>query len=301
MSPLHRSIDLDLDSRWFAKKPPKFPYPALRKVGSILSATYSWECDEVIQPIPGTEWTFIGAVQWEDDPRTVTKIRVRWNSSNISMTVKGDYKHVSVTAQGEQAGDEGAQRKLNANELQLATEWYGKHVFAFCEENLGFVVGDGECWTLAQQALQEAGRRAIAEGHDPPMVSMGRVHGQCILEWKADSKTDVRQVLAFARPAAGDIMEMDGAKFRKHRTVMGILNEMTNVRMGKHTAIVDCVRANGSKIAVIEQNTKMESRVTRGEYELADMVAGKIKIYRPIGQSTYSPLTVNLAKMCESW
>lgn len=193
------------------------------------------------------------------------------------------------------------QQELTANELALATEWYGRPVFEFCEQHLGFLVGDGECWTLAQKALVDAGRKAISQGYDPPMVSMGRVHGQCIFEWDADSRIDVIGLLDKAKPAMGDIMEMDGVRFRTERMLMGMLKEMTSVHMGKHTAVVESIQGLGSKVVVIEQNANVKRRVTPGQYELSEMVSGKVRIYRPVGQSMHSPLVVDLGAICRDY
>jgi hypothetical protein len=70
--------------------------------------------------------------------------------------------------------------------------------------------------------------------------------------------------------------------------------------MGMHTAVVEGVVGDGRRLAVIEQNTKVENRVARGEYDLGEMVSGKVRIYRPIGGNSYCPV-VDLRKMCEEW
>ena len=301
MTAFHRAIDLDLKYRWFANKPVLFPYPALRNAGPILSANHTWECLETLESITGApdeEWTVIAAVQWEDQPLFVTKIRVTWRASNVDGTAEGEYKHVPVASGTELRMTKKERQELTAVELALASEWYGRHVFDFAVRHVGCVVGDGECWTLARQALVEAGKKAIQEGHDPPMVSVGRVHGQCIFEWTAGSRVDIIALLDKAKPAKGDIMEMEGVRFRKGRMLLGMLKEMTTVNMGKHTAIVDSVQGFGSNIKVVEQNVNAEGRVVRGEYELSQMLAGKIKIYRPIGQSMHSPKDVDLGALC---
>ena len=304
MSSFQRNIDLDLKSRWFTKEPVLFPYPALRQAGPILSSNHAWECLETIDPVtgaPGEEWTVIGAIQWEDQPHSITKIRVTWQSNNIDGTVKGEYKHVPI-ASGKQRRMSGEQHDiLTASQRKLASEWYGRHVFDFVARHVGSVVGDGECWTLARQALVEAGKKAVAEGHEPPMVSLGRVHGECVLEWAAESQIDVVASLKLAKVAKGDILEMNGARFYKEKMLFGMLKETTTVNMGNHTAVVESVE--GSKIKVVEQNANVQGRVTRGEYELSEMLSGKITIYRPVGQSMGSPpgASVDLGALCQDY
>lgn len=304
-----RHIALDLNSHWFATKPPKFPYPALRDAGPILSAYYTWEYIETLAPTHGTYWTLIGAVQWEDDDNFVTKIRVRWNSADIDGTMRGEYKHircgnlpVRTPTQTQTQGGGDAGRPRSADELSLAAEWYGRHVAQFCEREIGFAVGDGECWSLAAGALAYARNQALKEGHDPPMLITGRVHGQCILDWTTGSGVDAKDAMAQAGVCPGDILEMADAHFRSEKVVLGLVKQMTNVRMRRHTAVIlGTVGDTGrTKLSVGEQNTKVASRVIRGEYEFGDMVAGTVKIYRPIGESNVSP-QVNLKKMCEEW
>ena len=278
------TVDLELHTRWFLQKPPGFPFPSLRAHGD-LNADYSWEYMESINPPGSRDYTFIGAVQWFSD-MSITKVRVRWNSANVSGTVRGEQKRI----QG--AGSE----QLGETELRLASSWYGRHVVDWCRARIGTTVGDGECWALADKALEGAGVQAVLEGHEPPMRSVSRVHGQSILHWTCESGVPVEGLLEITSVAPGDILEMSNAHFKtvKMNSAFNLRSEQ-NVGLAVHTAII--AKVEGEKMHVIEQNTQMEKTVVENVYDLHDMVEGTVKIYRPIGQS-YWP---QIRGTCRKW
>lgn len=48
---------------------------------------------------------------------------------------------------------------LDEDQLRETGEIYGPRVVEFCEQHEGDLVGNGECWTLAAEALKAAGAR----------------------------------------------------------------------------------------------------------------------------------------------
>jgi hypothetical protein len=58
-----------------------------------------------------------------------------------------------------------------------------------------------------------------------------------------------------------------------------------------HTAVVVGVEKNGRVLRVLEQNTGGTKIVRDGEYILEEMVDGEVRVFRPVWESWYPPLT----------
>ncbi|KMU78076.1 hypothetical protein CISG_06838 [Coccidioides immitis RMSCC 3703] len=260
------NIPLALSTHWFLATPPTFPYPELRAHAPISSATYTWEYIERIDPDPSNltthpgvlsqDWTVIGAVQWELD-MSITRIRVQWNTSDITNTLRSDIKHLPSSAHGPR----GNTRELTREQLLLASQWYAPHILSFARSRLGTTVADGECWSLASAALQHTRGAAVREGHEPPQPSTGRVHGQLVLDWDVSSLVPAAGILQAADVRAGDVLELSDAHFRHIRVLLGgLASGEENVQVGEHTAIVDAVE--GEKVSAVEQNARVEREPT---------------------------------------
>jgi len=118
-----------------------------------------------------------------------------------------------------------------------------------------------------------AGLVAVRESREPPMRSVGRVHGQCVLEWSLGSGLSISALLGMAGVRAGDIVEMTDGHFRKFRTMLdgevGMRREEKNVRLMEHTAVIVGVVAD--RIEMVEQNAGVEKKVTEGAYDLGGL------------------------------
>eukprot|EP01052_Picozoa_sp_SAG31_P024989 SAG31_NODE_2163_length_6293_cov_2.483532_4_plen_142_part_00 len=60
-------------------------------------------------------------------------------------------------------------------QLRAAAHALGPKVVAFCTKKLGRIVGNGECWTLAERAL-------VAAAAEPPMMCALLSASHCYLE-----------------------------------------------------------------------------------------------------------------------
>ncbi|KAF3481078.1 uncharacterized protein GIQ15_03837 [Arthroderma uncinatum] len=315
------SIPLSLETHWFVGDKPKFPYPALRKLGTILNADYRWESADSVALDGSIDHTFIGAVRWEDqesdthaDSGVVTKIRVTWNSNDVNGSMRGEVKNIYHDRErGGYANGKG--NEITAQNLRLASDWYGRYIVGYCMDRIGLSVGDGECWTLAYRALEEAGKRSLREdSREPPMLSVGRVHGHLIFEWHAtpDYPIDIASGILQHMPAVpiepGDIMELAEGRFQKVNFVLsGLVKQEENVRFKAHTAVVNGVE--GCTIKVVEQNGRIKSVVAENGYDLGSMVDGTVRIYRPVGISLSAArhlhrgvsASLSLSGVCDSW
>lgn len=119
-------------------------------------------------------------------------------------------------------------------------------IVEYCRKNNGRKVGDGECWTLANEAFK-------ATGKTRPGSDM-RVWGREV-NYKSEG----------VRP--GDIVEFQSALFPGYITG------------SKHTAIV----AEGGKdnIIIAEQNMAGSRKVSFRSINLNSKVRGNVAVYRP--------------------
>ncbi len=123
----------------------------------------------------------------------------------------------------------------------------------FAVAHLTKKVGNGECWTLAKQAL-------LAAGAVPPS---GYVSG--------------RELMSGEQWLPGDILQFTNCQFvdvqpnRRSTTTLGTPN---------HTAIVYSV-VNGN-VTILEQNVNNDKRVQTQVLNFSNMVSGNLIVYRPM-------------------
>lgn len=131
-------------------------------------------------------------------------------------------------------------------------------VVRFAETHKGKQVGNGECWTLAAEALASAGaQRPGADGVD--VCDFGRKlgRGEAILP--------------------GDIVQFEKVQFtRKDPT--GKAPPVVSA-FPQHTAIV--TRVEGRTLTLLHQNFGGRKTVERIVINLDDLTAGTVTFYRP--------------------
>jgi hypothetical protein len=140
----------------------------------------------------------------------------------------------------------------------------------FCKEHKGQMVGDGECGTLAQAALKEAGARPVnefAENPGPGDFAWGEL--VFVLEMRGGKR--VREP-ADAKAKPGDVIQYRDAAFRKGGGI---------AIFPHHTAIIAEVKSNGD-LVVYEQNNLGKKEVTQGTLSPNGLAGGWIRVYRPV-------------------
>ncbi len=145
-------------------------------------------------------------------------------------------------------------------------------VVKFCKDNLGQKIGDGECGTLAQAALKEAGAKPVNEFSESP-GSGDFAWGELVfvLDVK-DGKRKREPTDARAKP--GDIIQYRDCMFRSSRGIY---------LFAQHTSVVAEVKSTGELI-VYEQNMQGKKEVTKGTMRPGELAGGWIRVYRPVAK-----------------
>jgi hypothetical protein len=152
-------------------------------------------------------------------------------------------------------------------------------ILAHARGKLASVHGDGECFTLADDSLKDAGAKSAAD--------FGRVAPDVDYVWgKAVTRVDLKP---------GDVIQMKGyrvdieetTKSDKSTEIVDIFEERPH-----HTAIVESIGTDG-RVTVLEQNHPIGTAVTRNVIHLTNAtyssgntttkvkVKGTLWYYRP--------------------
>jgi hypothetical protein len=148
-------------------------------------------------------------------------------------------------------------------------------IVEFARSKLGERVGDGECTTLAVEALRYAGA-----AHPRPRSGV----------W-GDELGSLRD----ARP--GDVLQFEGAVFVRRRIREDGAVITQTVSFLHHTAIVARVRKRGPRpvLVVLHQNAHFEGEgsdarvVQEWTIDLAEKRRGTVRAYRPVAERPAEP------------
>jgi hypothetical protein len=148
----------------------------------------------------------------------------------------------------------------------------GEKVVQFCKDNMGKMIGDGECGTLAVKAMEAAGAKPFHMYKENP-GNGDFVWGEPVyaLEFK-DGKRKRDPADGKARP--GDVVQYRDAVFRGASSIFLAQH---------HTAVVAEVKPNGVLI-VYEQNIAGKKEVARSTLRTNELAGGWIRVYRPVGK-----------------
>ena len=143
-------------------------------------------------------------------------------------------------------------------------------IVAFCKDNLGKMVGDGECGTLAVKAAEAAGAKPFFEYKENPGVQ-DFVWGELVFVQEFKDGKRIREP-ADAKAKPGDVIQYRDATFRSSRGIY---------IFSHHTAVIAEVKATGELI-VYEQNMQGKKEVTKGSLRPSELAGGWIRVYRPV-------------------
>jgi hypothetical protein len=135
-----------------------------------------------------------------------------------------------------------------------AAQTVNPKILQYARSQLGRQVGNGECWTLADQALRYAGARRPGQGG----------YGSYVFGKKIS-----RRALQ-----AGDVIQFENVTF-VHRGP----NSWSSNQFPHHTAIVAAV--SGNRITLLHQNVNGRRTVQTGTIDMADFQRGTMTYFRP--------------------
>ncbi|TAQ87867.1 hypothetical protein B7494_g3805 [Chlorociboria aeruginascens] len=240
-----QDLDLDLKSAWFAKNHPTFPPASVNRLpGSRSSAfTVGWSSNGVRKT-----HTLTGVIRHNTTLAT-TKVHLTWDSSNPALTVKAKQKHYPPPP------------TLNHDELEQ--------------------VGDGECWTLANNSLIATASNCTSRGQEPCMSSQSYVHGYLIFSFvpAVSPYPEPKGGVLQAGVARGDVIQLLSTYFKAKD---GGSEKWAGAP--DHTAVVVEVEPNGV-LRVLEQNVGGVKRVQDGRYDISELVKGEMRIFRAVGET----------------
>ncbi|KAH6719905.1 putative altered inheritance of mitochondria protein 3 [Leptodontidium sp. MPI-SDFR-AT-0119] len=261
--PVNQDLDLDLKSQWFVKG--QFPPRTISTKSYTTSSGWSSSGSRK------SHW-LVAHMRFAD--LSSTKIRVTWDSSSPEYTVKAEQRHAPPPPM------------MSRRELEDCRERYSDAIASWSESQMGLKVGNGECWTLANEALKAIAATCTSHNQEPCMASQSLVHGHVLYTYiplQSRQPVPAGGILE-AGVARGDVVQILKARFESGNGGWQTAGDPD------HTAVVTGVDADGS-VRVVEQNVGGKKVVMRGRYDMAEMVSGEVRIFRAVGVSWLGELS----------
>lgn len=152
-------------------------------------------------------------------------------------------------------------------------------VYNYAAEKLGLKVGDGECTTLASEALKAVGAKNFWE--------LGPTGNDADYVWGSRVATITPVNKSTANIISGDIIQFKNVSTYKEMTYPDGSWRYYSSNYNRHTAIVKGVF--GSKIYVLHQNVGNSGKgpsakkiVQNGVIDVNEITDGTMWVYRPI-------------------
>jgi hypothetical protein len=145
-------------------------------------------------------------------------------------------------------------------------------VVEYAKSQVGKQVGNGECWTLANEAMKLAGTKSSFHFTDTPNKG-DYVWGT--LSFGLDGK-GAKESGALKDVKPGDIMQFRDAKFSGRKG-----NGTYTMTASHHTAVVVKADKMAKTITILHQNWNGKKTVAEETLPLGDLKEGWIKVYRP--------------------
>jgi hypothetical protein len=142
---------------------------------------------------------------------------------------------------------------------------------------MGTQVGNGECWTLANNGLIAVASDCTARGQEPCMTSQSYVHGAFIYEKIGSKQPEPSGGVMAAGVARGDILQFWKAHLKAKDG-----RSWKSVGAPDHTAVITRVE-NSGVLKIVEQNISNVKIVKEGSYDVDELVEGEVRIFRAVG------------------
>ncbi|KAL2074335.1 hypothetical protein VTL71DRAFT_8113 [Oculimacula yallundae] len=248
-------LDLDLKSQWFVKG--QFPPRTIPTKSYTTSSGWSSSGSRK------SHW-LVAHMRFAD--LSSTKIRVTWDGSSPEYTVKAEQRHSPPPP------------ALSRRELEDCRERYSEAVASWSESQMGVQVGNGECWTLANEALKAVAASCKSYNQEPCMSSQSLIHGHILYTYiplQSPQPIPAGGILE-AGVARGDIIQILKARFESRNGAWQTAGDPD------HTAVITGVESDG-KLRVVQQNVGGKKVVMEGTYDMDEMTSGEVRIFRAVG------------------
>lgn len=246
--PGQKEFDLQLHTQWFAAPINNVRLPiTLSGLNYTLAATSS-----------GNNHTLIIAVRITDD-LSIVKYKLTWQANNPQGTVSVERKELP------------APPALPQTQLIQAHEQFGNGVASWAEAMMSQQVGDGECWTLAKEAIDQS-------SHGYALPSQSYTHGALVYHATGGATAPLAYNDSIRR---GDILQFTSGRFET-RNAQGMVVASSTVGAPNHTSIVTSVSANNRVVDIVHQNVGGVKQVQKGTHNLDELTQGDLKIFRPV-------------------
>lgn len=150
-------------------------------------------------------------------------------------------------------------------------------VVDFAKKKLDEQVGNGECWTLANDAILAGGGKSSPSYRDFPAKG-DYVWGELVYGvTAADGKQTEDAVAAKKSVLPGDIVQFRDAKFSGPRPGGGTYS----MTAPHHTAVVATVAPDGRTFQILHQNWAGKKTVAEATLAVRDLKDGWLRVYRP--------------------
>src|SRR5205814_1264930 len=130
-------LDLKLPTLWFTQTPPSLP-PSLPFPCST-AYTANWT-----RVGPRITHMLVLTLRWTPNLSSTT-VRITWDAASPALSARAEQRHAPPPP------------PPSRRQLQAVQARFGDAVARWCEARIGVKVGDGECWTLAHDALEATG------------------------------------------------------------------------------------------------------------------------------------------------
>lgn len=254
--------DLDLGTGWYAQIPPQFPPEALqRTVGKIAG----WSMSTSHGNFGGRDYRTI-TVAMRCNGLSTLKIKVTWDLSDPIRSGTGEHKWIPEP------------EPPSNRELEVYKQRYGDAVARWAESRRGTKVGNGECWTLSNDALRAVAEDCEAQGIEPCMASQSLIHGALVFSFLPPAPPSPPGGVAHSLVARGDTIQFLNCEFHYPGGGKGYCG------LPDHTAVVTGVRPDGV-LEALHQNTGGKKIVMDTTFDFSKLVKGEVRIFRPVGVS----------------
>ena len=157
-----------------------------------------------------------------------------------------------------------------ATGLAVAADKHNEKVVEYAKSQVGKQVGNGECWTLANEAMKSAGTKSSFNFTDTPNKG-DYVWGTLTYGLDGGKETGT---LKDVKP--GDVVQFRDTKFSGKKG-----NGTYTMTASHHTALVLKADKDAKTITIVHQNWSGKKTVAEATLALGDLKEGWIKVYRP--------------------